>query len=107
VCLGSTGRVARDVGLALRLAATSPAGDVAEELRERLRGHIGAYADAAEARARRLADGRARDIALGAVAHARAVAADPVHDPAANLRLLAAGARMVVRYASGGAGDGR
>lgn len=107
VCPRCTTQVVQDVELALRLAAAAPTGDAADALRERLRGYIRAYAGAAEARVRRLGDGRERDIAAGTVAHARAVAADPVHDPAANLRLLAMGARMLVRYASGGAEGGR
>ncbi|WP_374982845.1 DUF6415 family natural product biosynthesis protein [Streptomyces fradiae] len=99
--------VADDVELALVLASTSPGGEAADVVRERLRGYVRAYAGAAEARARGLADGRERDIALRGVAHARAVAADPVHDPAAHLRLLAMGARMVLRYGPEGGGVAR
>ncbi|MCH0539106.1 hypothetical protein I3F58_05950 [Streptomyces sp. MUM 203J] len=95
-----TSHVAQDVDLALRLAALRPTGEAADALRERLRGYIRAYADAAGAYARDLADGRARDIALSTVTHARAVAADAVHDPGANLRLLAGGAQMLARYAA-------
>ncbi|MEU3451669.1 hypothetical protein AB0H29_31270 [Streptomyces thermolilacinus] len=75
----STRQVVEDVEAALLLASTSPVGDVADAVRE-------------------------RDIAVRGVGHARGVAEDPVHDPAANLRLLAMGARMVLRYGSGGAG---
>ncbi|WP_175409521.1 hypothetical protein [Streptomyces sp. TRM64462] len=92
-------QVVGDVELALRLAVLRPTGE-ADALRGRLRDHILTYADAAEAYARGLADGRARDIACHTVAHARAVASDPVHDPAANLRLLAKGAEMLARYAA-------
>lgn len=95
-----TSQLAHDVDLALRLASLRPTGEAADALRERLRGHIRAYADSAGAYAHGLADGRARDIALGTVAHARAVAADVVHDPAANLRLLAKGAQMLAGYAA-------
>ncbi|OSY49472.1 hypothetical protein BG846_04916 [Streptomyces fradiae ATCC 10745 = DSM 40063] len=104
---GAASTVAQEVELALVLASTSPGGEAADVVRERLRGYVRAYAGAAEARARGLADGRERDIALRGVAHARAVAADPVHDPAAHLRLLAMGARMVLRYGSEGGGGVR
>ncbi|WP_175410196.1 DUF6415 family natural product biosynthesis protein [Streptomyces sp. TRM64462] len=92
--------VAQDVDLALRLASLRPTGENADALRERLRGHIRAYADAAGTYAHGLADGRARDISLSTVGHARAVAADPVHDPVANLRLLAKAAQILARYAA-------
>ncbi|MFF8385141.1 hypothetical protein [Streptomyces kanasensis] len=98
--------LAEDVELALRLAAVRPTGVVADGVRERLRGYVRAYADTADAYARNLVDGRARDVAVATVAHARAVAADPVHDPAAHLRLLAKGAHMLARYAAGSAGVG-
>ncbi|MEU2181560.1 hypothetical protein [Streptomyces thermolilacinus] len=100
----STRQVVEDVELALLLASTSPVGDVADAVRERLRGYIRTCAGAAEVRVRGLADGRERDIAVRGVGHARAVAEDPVHDPAANLRLLAMGARMVLQYGSGDTG---
>ncbi|OII67529.1 hypothetical protein BJP39_24685 [Streptomyces sp. CC77] len=91
-------RVRQDVELALRLASLRPAGEAADALRERLRGVLRAHAGRVDTHARRLPDGPARGIALGVAAHALAVAADPVHDPAANLRLLAHGAQMVLRY---------
>ncbi|MFI6413753.1 DUF6415 family natural product biosynthesis protein [Streptomyces sp. NPDC050585] len=97
-------QIADDVELALLLASASPSGDLADGVRERLRGYIRGRAPGAEGRARGLADGRERDIAVRGVAHARAVADDPVHDPAANLRLLAMGVRMILRYGSEGTG---
>ncbi|CAL9437542.1 hypothetical protein SUDANB37_02187 [Streptomyces sp. enrichment culture] len=100
----SARQIGEDVELALLLASVRPTGDLADAVRERLRGYIRGCAGYAEARARGLADGRERGIAVRGVAHARAVAEDAVHDPAANLRLLATGARMVLRYGSGGAG---
>ncbi|WP_236240470.1 hypothetical protein [Streptomyces sp. CC228A] len=89
--------VLQDVDLALRLASLRPTGEAADAVRERLRSVLRTHADRVATHARGLSDGRARGIALSVSAHARAVAADPVHDPAANLRLLARGAQMLLR----------
>lgn len=91
--------VALDASLAFHLAAGRPTGEAADALRERLRGHIRALAGPADAYAHRLADNRAKDIAVNTVAHARKVAADPGQDPVASLRLLGKSAEILSRYA--------
>ncbi|OON72300.1 hypothetical protein B1H18_29990 [Streptomyces tsukubensis] len=63
-----------------------------------MRGYIQALADPADAYAHRLADNRAKDIALSTVVHARAVAADRGGDPVASLRLLGKSAEILSRY---------
>jgi hypothetical protein len=97
----SSADVTRDVQLALDLARGRATGDAADVLRMRLRSYIACFADPAQAYADGLTDSRARDIAMNTVRHARAVAEDPVHDPAASLRLLAKAAEHTARYAAG------
>ncbi|MEU7296376.1 DUF6415 family natural product biosynthesis protein [Streptomyces exfoliatus] len=94
--------MAQDVRLALDLASGRPTGEAADAVRGRLRCYIRALADPADAFATGLADSRARDIAMDTVRHARAVAEDSVHDPAANLRLLAKAVHHLAQYAIGG-----
>ncbi|WP_424213533.1 hypothetical protein ACN20G_16420 [Streptomyces sp. BI20] len=96
----SPATVSADVEIALSLSVHCPAGPAAETVRQRLRVHVGALADAADAYARSLGDCRARDIALDTVRHARKVAEDRGLDPAINLRLLAKSAEYVARYAA-------
>ncbi|OII61045.1 hypothetical protein BJP40_07350 [Streptomyces sp. CC53] len=91
-------QVLQDVDLALHAASLRPTREAADALRERLRSVLLTHADRVATHARGLSDGRARGIALSVAAHARAVTADPVHDPAAHLRLLARGAQMLLRY---------
>ncbi|MFJ4010872.1 DUF6415 family natural product biosynthesis protein [Streptomyces sp. NPDC090026] len=88
-----------DIAYAQDLAVREPAGESADQVRERLRTAIRALVDDAERYASGLADSRARDIALETVRHARTVAEDPVGNPEANLRLLANAAKSVSRYA--------
>ncbi|MET9428166.1 DUF6415 family natural product biosynthesis protein [Streptomyces sp. NPDC003036] len=95
----SPAAVASDVRLALDLANGRPTGEAADAVRARLRGYIAVLADPADVYAAGLADTRARDIATNTIRHARAVAEDPVHDPAANLRLLAKSVDHLFRYA--------
>lgn len=91
----------QDASLAIHLVSTaSPTGATADVLRERLRSHIRILSVPAEAYAQRVADTRARDIALHTVAHARSIAADPGPDPAASLRLLSKSVEMLSRYAT-------
>ncbi|PCG83997.1 hypothetical protein CIB93_21480 [Streptomyces sp. WZ.A104] len=92
--------VVADVSLALALAQTRPTGEAADSLRQRLRGYIGVLADPADTYADGLGDSRAKDIAVNTVRHARAVALDPVTDPAANMRLLAKSTDSLFRYAA-------
>ncbi|MCX4669641.1 DUF6415 family natural product biosynthesis protein [Streptomyces sp. NBC_01381] len=94
-----------DAELALKLADARPTGPATDALRERLRAHIRDLAADADAYAHSLADGRARDIAIDTVRHARAVASDTPQDPAANLRLLAKGAHHLARYAAAAQGQ--
>lgn len=90
--------VVLDADLAVRLAAGRPTGAAADALRERLRGYIRALAGPADAYAQRLADNRAKDIAVNTVAHARKVADDRGGDPVASLRLLGKSAEILSRY---------
>ncbi|MCX5124589.1 hypothetical protein [Streptomyces sp. NBC_00347] len=93
--------VASDVATALRLSAAAPTGAVAEALRGRLREQIKADADQADRYAHSLPEGRARDVAIETVRHARTLLAVPSgKDPVASLRLLAKGADYLSRYAS-------
>lgn len=92
--------MAMDIRLALDLARGRPTGEAADALRVRLRTYIAALAEPADTYAASLADSRARDIATNTVRHARAVAQDPVQDPAANLRLLAKSVDCLARYAA-------
>ncbi|MFF8919367.1 DUF6415 family natural product biosynthesis protein [Streptomyces sp. NPDC015032] len=93
--------VATDVATALRLSTAAPTGAVAEAVRGRLREHIKAHADQADRYAHSLPEGRARDVAIDTVRHARTLlAAQSGRDPAASLRLLAKGADYLSRYAS-------
>ncbi|WP_435058360.1 hypothetical protein [Streptomyces sp. bgisy060] len=91
--------IALDVAHAQDLATREPTGDVADQVRDRLRTVIRTLAGDAERYARSLDDSRAQDIAINTIRHARSVAEDPVGDPAANLRLLAGSAQSVARYA--------
>ncbi|MFE2555557.1 DUF6415 family natural product biosynthesis protein [Streptomyces sp. NPDC059352] len=93
--------MAQDVRLALDLANGRPTGEAADAVRVRLRSYIRVLADPADTLATGLADSRARDIALDTVRHARAVAEDSVHDPAANLRLLAKAVHHLAQYTAG------
>lgn len=94
--------VAHDAQLAMTLAAGRSTGEVADALRDRLRGHIDTLADQADSYAHTLPDDRARDIARETVRHARTVAADRsrFQESAASLRLLAKAAEFMARYAS-------
>ncbi|MFF8317347.1 hypothetical protein ACF06V_09295 [Streptomyces bobili] len=93
--------MAQNVQLALDLANGRPIGEAADAVRVRLRTYIQVLADPADAYANGLVDPRARDIAVSTVRHARAVAEDSVHDPAANLRLLAKAVHHLAQYAAG------
>lgn len=92
--------MAADVRLALDMANGRSTGEAADVVRVRLRAYIAVLADPADAYAAGLTDLRARDIATSTVRHARAVAQDAVHDPAANLRLLAKSVDHLSRYAN-------
>ncbi|MFC5721401.1 DUF6415 family natural product biosynthesis protein [Streptomyces gamaensis] len=92
--------MAGDSALALALASGRPTGEAADALRRRLRQYIGLLAGPAERYANALEDSRAKDIAQNTVRHARAVAQDPVHDPAASLRLLAKSVDLLLRYSA-------
>ncbi|MFH8642680.1 hypothetical protein [Streptomyces goshikiensis] len=81
--------VAGDVETALVLAGHHPAGEVAVQVRERLRDHIRVLAVPAERYAGRLPEGREKDIAASTVRFALKVARDCGSDPAVALRLLA------------------
>lgn len=90
----------RDVDLALVLAQERPTGPTADEVRKRLRSHIGLLVDSAEEYAKGLADSRARDIAIATVEHAHGLLRDQDGDPAAMLRLLGKAVHHLMRYAS-------
>ncbi|MGW2177914.1 DUF6415 family natural product biosynthesis protein [Streptomyces sp. NPDC001732] len=90
----------RDADLALALAQGRPAGPAADEVRKRLRSHIGLLVDPAEEYAKGLADSRARGIATATVEHARGLLRDQDGDPAAMLRLLGKAVHHLMRYAS-------
>ncbi|MFI1651825.1 DUF6415 family natural product biosynthesis protein [Streptomyces avidinii] len=81
--------VAGDVETALAFAGHHPAGEVAVQVRERLRGHIRALAVPAEQYADRLPEGREKEIAASTVRFALRVSRDCGSDPAMALRLLA------------------
>ncbi|MEU7161795.1 DUF6415 family natural product biosynthesis protein [Streptomyces chrestomyceticus] len=94
--------VALDADLALRLATGRPTGEVADVLRERLRGYLILLVDDADAYAAALAEGHPKDVAAGTVRHARALARETGAgtDPAASLRLLAKAVHYTARYAA-------
>lgn len=92
--------VVSDVATALRLSTAAPVGAVAEAVRGRLREHIRTHADQADQYAHSLPEGRARDVAIETVRHARTLVPQGGKDPAASLRLLAKGADYLSRYAS-------
>ncbi|MBW5481136.1 DUF6415 family natural product biosynthesis protein [Streptomyces bambusae] len=85
----ATASVAGDVEAALSLADHHPAGQVAVQLRERLRGHIQTLAVPAERYADLLPESREKDIAANTVRFALKVAGGCGSDPAIALRLLA------------------
>ncbi|MFB7178570.1 hypothetical protein ACFCYI_12790 [Streptomyces sp. NPDC056257] len=87
--VSASAAVAGDVETALALAGHHPAGEVAVQVRERLRDHIRVLAVPAERYAGRLPKGREKDIAASTVRFALKVARDCGSDPAVALRLLA------------------
>ncbi|MHB6912759.1 hypothetical protein [Streptomyces sp. DB-54] len=92
--------VAYDTDLALELIEHHASLTATQEVRDRLRDHINALADAADSYAHALDDSRARDVAIDTVRHARAVASDAGHRPEIQLRLLAKSAQTLARYAA-------
>ncbi|MFJ1591508.1 DUF6415 family natural product biosynthesis protein [Kitasatospora albolonga] len=94
--------MARDSDLALSLISRRNITTAeADEVRERLRGHVNTLLVPASRFADSLADSRAKDIAQATVEHARRVAEDQEGDPEAALRLLAKSVTLLLRYASG------
>lgn len=86
--------VRQDVELANRMLERHAGAHESAPVRRRLRAHILALADRADAYAHGLGDARARDIAVDTVRHARRFATDQ----AANLLLLAKSAEIMSRY---------
>ncbi|MER5299715.1 hypothetical protein ABT039_09675 [Streptomyces lasiicapitis] len=92
--------VIQDVNLALEPVERQATAADEREVRQRLRDDIGALAIEADAYAHSLGDSRAREIAIGAVRHAREVAREQGHNLNVHLRLLAKSTQMVARYAA-------
>ncbi|CAM5273473.1 hypothetical protein SAVIM338S_00024 [Streptomyces avidinii] len=95
-----SGEVAEDVEIALALAAHAPHEAAAVEVQARLRAHIGKLADPAQQFADTLSEGRAHDIAVSTVRHARDLVCAQGGNPAACLTLLAKLAQQLARYAA-------
>ncbi|MFF2787655.1 hypothetical protein ACFVT6_12925 [Streptomyces sp. NPDC058049] len=97
--VSSAAAVAGDVEIALALADHHPAGPVAVQVRERLRGHIRTLVVPAERYADLLPECREKDIAASTVRFARNLARDGGRDPAIALRLLAKSVAHLARNA--------
>ncbi|MFG2144148.1 hypothetical protein ACGFRG_08100 [Streptomyces sp. NPDC048696] len=94
----------REVDLALTLSAHCPTSVQAVAVRGRLRNYIVGLEDQADQHAQHLEEGRAKDVAVATVRHAKDLARSTSTggDPAATLRLLAKSVEILTRYATAG-----